>query len=150
MQVENQQTVFFNLLDPADKPLFVDDEFIDVYGRQVVDQLHLVPGAAMILTGLDLAHEVPKGAGHVVVAVGQQRYVVNQLVGAVVLGRNPAGPGLEAHVDVFGDQHDGQLGFACVQVNQLVDDDVVVQVLGQNDIRLSALAHQDRQQTLGP
>ena len=77
------------------------------------------------------------------ITIGQQRHVVDQLVGAVVLGRDPAGPGLEAHVDVFGDQHHGQLGLARVQVDQLVDDVVVVQVLGQNDVRFGTLAHQN-------
>ncbi|MNG22299.1 hypothetical protein D3C84_1067690 [compost metagenome] len=65
------------------------------------------------------------------------------MVGAVVLGRDPASASLEAHVDVFGDQHNGQLGFARVQINQLIDDDVVVQVFGKNDVRFGAFAHQN-------
>ncbi len=71
MQVEDQQLGLIDLLDPADKALFVNDELVDMHCRQVVDQLHLMPGAAVILTGVDLAHAVPEGAGHVVVAVGQ-------------------------------------------------------------------------------
>jgi len=71
MQVEDQQLVDLDLFDPAHEALFVDDEFIDVHGRQVVDQLYLVPGAAMVLTGFDLAHEVPEGTGHRVITTGQ-------------------------------------------------------------------------------
>ncbi|MND74419.1 hypothetical protein D3C80_660100 [compost metagenome] len=143
VQVEDQQAVLFNLLDPADKALFINDEFVDVHRRQVVDQLHLMPGAAVVLTGFDLAHAVPERAGHVVVAIGQQGHVIDQLVGAVVLGRDSAGARLEAHVDVFGDQHHGLLRIARVQVDQLIDDFVVVQVLGQNQVRLGMLAHQN-------
>ena len=143
MQIENQQFVDLDFLDPADEALFVDDEFVDVHRRQVVDQLHLVPGATMVLAGFDLAHAVPEGAGHGVVAVGQQRNVVDQLVGAVVLRRDPAGAGLEAHVDVFGHQHHGLILVARVQVDQLVDDDVVVQVFRQHQVGFGALAHQD-------
>ncbi|MNI69563.1 hypothetical protein D3C73_1253190 [compost metagenome] len=102
-----------------------------------------MPGAAVVLTGFDLAHTVPERAGHVVVAIGQQGHVIDQLVGAVVLGRDPAGARLEAHVDVFGDQHHGLLRIARVQVDQLIDDFVVVQVLGQNQVRLGMLAHQN-------
>ena len=143
VQVEDQQAVFFDLLDPADKTLLVDNEFIDVHRWQIVDQLHLVPGTPMVLTGFDIFHTVPERAVHVVITIGQQRNVVHQLVGAVVLGCDATGPGLEAHVDVFGDQHHGQLGLARMQVDQLVDDDVVVQVFGQDDVRFGALAHQN-------
>ncbi|MNH36401.1 hypothetical protein D3C79_971870 [compost metagenome] len=77
------------------------------------------------------------------IPLGQQGNVVDQLVGAVVLGRDPAGARLEAHVDVFGDQHHGLLRVACVQIDQLIDDFVVIQVLGQNQVRLGMLAHQN-------
>lgn len=149
VQVENQQLVVLDLLDPADESLLVDDELIDVHRRQVVDQLHLMPGATMVLAGIDLAHAVPERARHGVVAIGQQRDVVDQLVGAVILRRNPAGSGLEAHVDVFGHQHHGAILVARMQVDQLVDDDVVVQVFGQYQVGFGALAHQDREQALG-
>ncbi len=77
------------------------------------------------------------------VAVGQQGHVIDQLVGAVVLGVDATGARLEAHVDVFGDQHHRFLRIAGVQINQLVDDFVVVQVLGQNQVRLGLFAHQN-------
>ncbi len=70
VQVKDQQPVFLYLLDPADKALFVNDELIDVDGRQVVDQLHLMPGATVVLTGFDIPHPVPEGAVHVVITVG--------------------------------------------------------------------------------
>lgn len=39
---------------------------------------------------------------------------------------------------------------AGVQIDQLVDDFVVVQMLGQNQIRFGLFAHQNRQQALRP
>ena len=150
MQVEDQQLVDLDLFDPAHEALFVDDELIDMHGRQVVDQLYLVPGAAVVLTGFDLADTVPERAGHHVITTGQHRHVVDQLVGAVVLGSDPTRSCLEAHIDVFGHQHHAQVLVAGVQVDQLVDDFVVVQVFRQQAVGLAALAHQDRQQALGP
>ncbi|CRM96714.1 hypothetical protein [Pseudomonas sp. 22 E 5] len=150
MQVEDQQLVYLDLFDPAHEALFVDDEFIDMHGRKVVDQLYLMPGAAMVLTGFDLAHAVPERAGHHVITTGQHRHVVDQLVGTVILGRDPTRSGLEAHVDVFGHQHHTQVLVTRMQVDQLVDDFVVVEVFRQQAGGLAALAHQNRQQALGP
>ncbi|MNR23941.1 hypothetical protein D3C85_1409940 [compost metagenome] len=60
VQVEQQQLAILDAFDPANEALFVDDELVDVHGRQVVDHLYPVPGAAVILTGLDLADAVPE------------------------------------------------------------------------------------------
>ncbi len=150
MQVEDQQPVDLDLFDPAHEALFVDDELVDVYRRQVVDQLHLVPGATVVLTGFDLADAVPERAGHGVITTGQHRHVVDQLVGTVVLGSDPTRSCLEAHIDVFGHQHHAHVLVTSVQVDQLVDDFVVVEVFRQQAVGLAALAHQNRQQTLGP
>ncbi|MNE20576.1 hypothetical protein D3C80_1137050 [compost metagenome] len=85
----------------------------------------------MVLTGFDFADPVPERTGNAMIALGQQRYVVNQLVSTVVLGRDPTGAGLEAHVDVFGHQHHVQFLAPTAQFQQLVDDDVVVEVFRQ-------------------
>ncbi|MCY1419447.1 hypothetical protein D9M71_350370 [compost metagenome] len=84
------------------------------------------------------------------VALGQQGHVIDQLVGAVVLGRNATGARLQAHVDVFGDQHHVQVGAPGPYFEQLVDDDVVVEVFRQQLVRLVARGHQDGQEALGP
>ena len=104
----------------------------------------------MVLTGFNLADAVPERTGHGVIPTGQHRHVVDQLVGAVVLGSDPTRSCLEAHIDVFGHQHHAQVLVASVQVDQLVDDFVVVQVFRQQAVGLAALAHQNRQQALGP
>src|SRR3989344_3590825 len=72
-------------LDPANKALLVDDELVDVNRRQVVDELHAVPGTAVVLTGFHLVHAVPEGAVHVVVTLRQQGHVVDQLVDDLVV-----------------------------------------------------------------
>ena len=69
MQVEDQQHIGADFLDPADKTLLVDNELIDMHRRQVVDQLHLVPGPPVILAGLDLADTIPEGTAHGVIAI---------------------------------------------------------------------------------
>ncbi|MNZ31417.1 hypothetical protein D3C78_487160 [compost metagenome] len=71
------------------------------------------------------------------------------MVGAVVLGRDPAGAGLEAHVDVFGHQHHVQFLAPAAQLQQLVDDDVVVEVFRQQAVGLVARAHENRQEAFG-
>ena len=68
VHVENQQVVLAHLLDPTHEALFVDDEFVDVNRGQVFDQLHLVPRAAVPLTGFYLADAVPERTGHGVIA----------------------------------------------------------------------------------
>ncbi|MNO89012.1 hypothetical protein D3C76_804820 [compost metagenome] len=68
VQVEQDQFLAFDALDPADEALLIDDELVDVDGRQVVDQLYPVPGAAVVLAGIDGADPVPEGAFDVVVA----------------------------------------------------------------------------------
>lgn len=47
MQVEQQQFIGLDALDPTHEALLVDDEFVDVHRRQVVDQLDAMPGAPM-------------------------------------------------------------------------------------------------------
>ncbi|MNZ50663.1 hypothetical protein D3C78_684570 [compost metagenome] len=150
VQVEQQQLIVADTLDPAYEALFIDDELVDVNRRQIVDQLHAVPGAATLLAGIDLAHPVPERAGDRMVALGQQGHVIDQLVGAVVLGRDATGTRLQAHVDVFGDQHNVQVGAPGPYFEQLVDDDVVVEVFRQQLVRLVARGHQDGQEALGP
>ncbi|MNN06958.1 hypothetical protein D3C81_1197670 [compost metagenome] len=150
MQVEDQQFVLLDALDPADEALLVDDELVDVHRRQVVGELHAVPGAAVVLAGLHGADAVPERAAQRVVAARQQVDVVDQLVGVVVLRRHPAGARLQAHVDVLGHQHHTLGVVATLQLHQLVDDAVVVEVFGQPGDRLGTLAHQDRQTTAGP
>ncbi|MCY1298313.1 hypothetical protein D9M70_477960 [compost metagenome] len=100
----------------------------------------------MVLAGLHGADAVPERAVEGVVAVGQQRDVVDQLVGVVVLGLDAAGARLQAHVDVLGHQDHGVTGLAGLQLDQLVDDLVVVEVFRQPGDRLGALAHEDRQE----
>ena len=68
MQVEQQQFIGLDALDPTHEALLVDDEFVDVHRRQVVDQLDAMPGAPMALVGLHLAHPVPEGATNTVIA----------------------------------------------------------------------------------
>src|SRR5690606_14755651 len=46
IQVEDQQLVAVDALDPADEALLVEDEFIEVQGRQVVGEPDPMPGAA--------------------------------------------------------------------------------------------------------
>ncbi|MNJ65387.1 hypothetical protein D3C77_613970 [compost metagenome] len=60
VQVEQEQLVFLDAFDPADKALLVDDELVDVHRWQVVDHLYPVPGATALLAGLDLADAVPE------------------------------------------------------------------------------------------
>ncbi|MCY1532715.1 hypothetical protein D9M68_680010 [compost metagenome] len=103
----------------------------------------------MILARLHLAHAVPERARHVVVATGQQGDVIHQLVGVVVLRVDPAGPRLQAHVDVLGHQHHGHARLAALQLHQLVDDLVVVEVFRQPGDGGCALAHEDREKTAG-
>ena len=92
VQVENQNLSTLNALNPTDEALFVDDKFVDMHRWQVVDQLHQMPGSAVLLTGIDLGHPVPKRAADVVITLGQQRHIVDQLVGVIVLRFNPASP----------------------------------------------------------
>ncbi len=149
MQVEDGQLVLLDALDPADEALFVDDELVDVHRRQVVGELHAMPGTAVVLAGLDLAHAVPERAGEGMVAARQQGHVVDQLVGVVVLRVHPAGARLQAHVDVLGHQHHAHAAVAALQLDQLVDDLVVVEVLRQPGDGLGTLAHEDRQAAAG-
>lgn len=149
MQVEDGQLVLLDALDPADEALFVDDELVDVHRRQVVGELHAMPGTAVVLAGLDLAHAVPERAGEGMVAARQQGHVVDQLVGVVVLRVHPAGARLQAHVDVLGHQHHAHAAVAALQLDQLVDDLVVVEVLRQPGNGLGTLAHEDRQAAAG-
>ena len=117
VHIENQQLTMLDALDPTDKALLVDDELVDVNRRQVVDELHAVPGTAVVLTGFHLVHAVPEGAVHVVVTLRQQGHVVDQLVGMVVLGIDATGARFETHVDVFGDQHHVETGAAGLQLD---------------------------------
>ncbi|MNF74684.1 hypothetical protein D3C84_567230 [compost metagenome] len=150
VQIEDQQFIALDALDPADEALFVDDELVDVHRRQVVDQLHPVPGAAVILTGLDLAHPIPEGTAHAVITLGQQRHIVDQLVGVVVLRIDPAGARLQAHVDVLGHQHHGHVRAPCFQLDQLIDDLVVVEVLRQPGDGRGTFSHENREKTTRP
>jgi len=143
VHVEDHQLVTLDRLDPADESLFIEDELVDVNRRQVVDELYAMPGAPVILTGVDLAHTIPERAGHVVITLRQQRDVIDQLVGVVVLGVDTAGARLQAHVDVLGHQHHGQAGVARLQLHQLVDDLVVVEVFRQPGHRRRTFAHED-------
>ncbi|MNM83468.1 hypothetical protein D3C81_955300 [compost metagenome] len=95
--------------------------------------------------GLDLADLLPERAADLVIAVWQQRHVVHQLVGVVVLGRHAAGTRLQAHVDVLADQHHAHVRTAALQLHQLVDDLVVVEVFRQAAEGRIQPAHEDRQ-----
>ena len=143
MQVEQQQLIGLDALDPADEALFVDDELVDVYRGQIVGQLHAMPGAPMALVGLDLAHTIPERAADAVIAGGKLADVIDQLIGMVILCRYATGTRLQAHVDVLGDQYHRHAGALSAQLDHLVDDLVVVQIFRQR-VGLATLAHEDR------
>lgn len=61
----------------------------------------------------------------------------------VVLCVDPAGACLEAHVDVFGNEDDSVLGMAVLKLAELVDDLVVVEVVGEAVGGNWGLVHED-------
>ncbi|MNE41257.1 hypothetical protein D3C80_1353180 [compost metagenome] len=115
--------------------------------RQAAIELHAVHGATDFLAGVDLADLLPERPADLVIAARQQRHVVHQLVGMVVLGRHATGARLQAHVDVLADQHHLDIRATTLQLHQLVDDLVVVEVFRQAAEGSVQPAHEDRQAT---
>ena len=150
VHIEQLEMGPLNRLDLPDETLVIDDEVVDMQGRQVVGELNIVQGLTGELTGLDLAGALPEGALDLVVTAGQQVDVVEQLVGVVIRGIDATGPGLEPHVDVFRDQRDAVVRMADLQLAQLVDDLVVVEVVGQTVGGERRLVHQDGEGAVGP
>ena len=79
----------------------------------------------------------------------QQIDIVEQLIGMVILCINTAAARLETHIDVFGDQHDSAIGVAVLQVAELIDDLVVIQIVGQTVGGDCVFFHQDGECAVG-
>src|SRR5690606_7783405 len=101
------------------------------------------------LAGFHPAGTVPEGALDLVVTPGEQVDVIQQLVGVVILGIDTAGACLQAHVDVLGHQYDAVFGVAVLELAELVDDLVVVEVVGQAVRGGRGAVHEDGKGAVG-
>ena len=112
--------------------LLVQEVLVDVDSLQQVG-IDDVDRIAAMGFAVALADPLPEAAGHHLEALGEQADVVDELVAAVILHMGKTcSLGLEAHVDVFGDQHHLTLHLVLLQVEGGVDDAVVRLLVGEH------------------
>ncbi len=119
----------------------------DIAHHQAVGQP--VQGFRAHLLGVHLGDLIPERTGHFEVAARELLDVRHQLVVVVVLRIDAAGARLEAHVDVLCHQHVAGVRVGHLHGHHVIDDAVVVEVVGQRGAAGAAARHQHGERALG-